>query len=39
MHAAKVVVKEVKRNLVRVILNLLAESICEPRKAPHPHPH
>ena len=39
MHAAIVVVHEVQRNLVRVIFKLLAESICEPRESPHPHPH
>ena len=39
MNLAKIVVHEVQRNLVRVILKLFAESVCEPRKAAHPHSH
>jgi pimeloyl-ACP methyl ester carboxylesterase len=34
MHAAIVVVHEVKRNLVRVVFKLLAESVCETGKLP-----
>ncbi len=39
MYAAEVVVKEIERNLMCVVLKLLAESIRQPSVAPHPHPH
>jgi hypothetical protein len=31
--------EEVERYLVRVVLKLLAESVCQARKTAHPHPH
>jgi hypothetical protein len=39
MHAAEIVVKEIERNLMRVILEFLAESVCQPRESAHPHSH
>jgi hypothetical protein len=39
VNAAEVVVHEVQRNCVPVVLQLLAESACQPRKTAHPHPH
>jgi hypothetical protein len=37
MHAAIVVVHEVERNLVRVVLEFLGESVCQAGKtAPNP---
>jgi hypothetical protein len=35
MESDKVIVNGVDRNHRRMILNLLRERICEPRKAPH----
>ena len=39
VDSAKVVVHEIQRNHVPVVLQLLAESVCEPGESAHPHPH
>jgi hypothetical protein len=39
MHAAEIVVHEIERDGPTVILNLLRECVCEPRKTTHSHPH
>ena len=39
VDAAEVVVKEVNRNLMRMIFNLLAESVGQPRESSHSHSH
>jgi hypothetical protein len=38
-YATEVIVKEVERNLVRVVLKLLAESVCQSRETSHSHSH
>ena len=39
MDSAEIVMKEIQRDLMTVILNLLAERIRQPGKPPHRHPH
>ena len=39
MNPAKVVMHEIQRNHVAVVLQFLAESVCEPGEAPHRHAH
>src|SRR5580658_5065662 len=39
VNPAEVVVKKVHRDLMRMVLKLLTESIGQPREAAHPHPH
>lgn len=39
MNPAEVIVHVVKRDVPEVILNLLAESVCQAGKAAHHHSH
>lgn len=39
VHAAEIVVHEMKRDGVSQVINLLGESVCEARKAAHLHSH
>jgi len=39
MHAPEVVIHEVQRHGVRVVLDLLAETVGQPREAAHAHAH
>src|SRR5579864_2956495 len=39
MHSAKVVIHVVQRDHVTMVVDFLAESICEPSKPPHAHTH
>lgn len=39
MDSGEIVVHRVDRDHRRVVLNLLAETICQSSKAPHAHPH
>jgi len=39
VNPAEVVMQEIKRNHVTVVLKFLAESVRQPREAPHRHTH
>lgn len=39
MNPCEIVVHEVKGNGVIQIVDLLAETVCQPRKPSHPHSH
>lgn len=39
MDSAEIVMQEVKRDHVAVVLQLLAESVCQSRESAHPHAH